>query len=102
MYCLELMLLLFNGRQSYSSKVLGKRRQCTVVHYTFHCIILCNAFFLFVGADVFHQPNIQIKLAECEEIGIFCRNFAEKFILKFAKLFYIKNTRIYAILQHNL
>ena len=98
MYCLELMLLLFNGRQSYSSKVLGKRRQCTIVHY----IILCNAFLLFVGADVFHQPNIQIKLAECEEIGIFCRNFAEKFILKFAKLFYIKNTRIYAILQHNL
>ena len=32
----------------------------------------------------------KIKLLKCEEIGIFCRNFAEKFILKFAKLFYIK------------
>ena len=43
-----------------------------------------------------HNPSlkvtmrIQIKLTKCEEIGIFCRNFAEKFILKFAKLFYIK------------
>ena len=34
--------------------------------------------------------RIQIKLTKCEEIGIFCRNIAEKFILKFAKLFYIK------------
>ena len=32
----------------------------------------------------------EIKLLWCEEIGIFCMNFAEKFILKFAKLFYIK------------
>ena len=37
--------------------------------------------------------RIQIKLTKCEEIGIFCRNIAEKFILKFAKLFYIKKTR---------
>ena len=43
-----------------------------------------------------HDPSprfamrIQIKLTKCEEIGIFCRNIAEKFILKFAKLFYIK------------
>ena len=34
--------------------------------------------------------RIQIKLTKCEEIGIFCRNIAEKFIFKFAKLFYIK------------
>ena len=46
-----------------------------------------------------HNPSpkvtmrIQIKLTKCEEIGIFCRNIAEKFILKFAKLFYIKKTR---------
>ena len=26
------------------------------------------------------------KTTDCEEIGIFCRNFAENFILKFAKL----------------
>ena len=70
------------------------------LHISLHYIV--QRILLFVGAGVFHQPNIQIKLAECEEIGIFCRNFAEKFILKFAKLFYIKNTRIYAILQHNL
>ena len=37
--------------------------------------------------------RIEIKHTKCEEIGIFCRNIAEKFILKFAKLFYIKKTR---------
>ena len=37
--------------------------------------------------------RIEIKRTKCEEIGIFCRNIAEKFILKFAKLFYIKKTR---------